>query len=63
MKDLLHAAEPNLERQRHMIREHERPGARAAFAPIDGDEIDAAGAGRHQLPRGRSRRWRRRPPP
>ena len=49
MKDLLHAAEPDLERQRHMIREHERPGARAAFAPIDGDEIDAAAAGRHQL--------------
>ena len=32
-----------------MIREHERTGASAAFAPIDGDEIDAAGAGRHQL--------------
>ena len=32
-----------------MVRDHERTGARAAFAPIDGDEVDAAGAGRHAL--------------
>ena len=32
-----------------MVRDHERTGARAAFATIDGDEVDAAGAGRHAL--------------
>ena len=32
-----------------MVRDHERTGARTAFAPIDGDEVDAAGAGRHEL--------------
>ena len=32
-----------------MVRDHERTGARAAFAPIDGDEVDAAGAGRPAL--------------
>ena len=31
-----------------MVREHERAGARAAFAAVDVAEVDAAQAGRHQ---------------
>ena len=38
----VHAREADLERQRHVVGEHERPGAGAALAAVDGDEVDAA---------------------
>ncbi len=36
------AAEADLERQRDVVGEHERPGAGAALAAVDRDEVDAA---------------------
>src|SRR5262249_45206640 len=43
-----YAREPDLERQRDVIREDQRSGAGPAFATVDGDEIDAAIAARLQ---------------
>ena len=47
-EDPLHAAEAHLERQRDVIGEDQRPGARAAFAAVDRDEVDAARPVGHQ---------------
>src|SRR5262249_30279508 len=40
-KHTLDAAEADLERQPNVIAEYERPGARATFAAVDRDEVDA----------------------
>ena len=47
-EDLLNAAETHFEWQRDVIGEYERPGAGAAFAAVDRDEVDAARTARHQ---------------
>ena len=61
-EDLLHAAEAHLEWQRDVVGEDQRPGARAAFTAVDGDEVHAARAVGHQPapgpPRTPSRRRR-----
>ena len=41
-EDLLNAAETDFEGQGHVIGEHERPGAGAAFAAVNRNEVDAA---------------------
>ena len=47
-EDFLNATETHFEWQRDVVREHQRTGARAAFATVDRDEVDAAGTARHQ---------------
>ena len=47
-QDLLNSAETHFEWQRDVIGEDERPGTGAAFAAINGDEVDAARTPCHQ---------------
>ena len=44
----VHAREPELEGQRDMVGERERSCSRAALPSVDGDEVDAAVAARHE---------------